>query len=94
LRKGADKAACESTPSATWKYALETSKVTLLDKNSDLPGLVRLLMQTRRLRKLWQGHRVSVFKTAVNWVTKTVRKMPPRKVFERKKTVGHNDKEL
>jgi len=51
LREEVDKAAHEFTTSVAWAYTLETSKVTLLDGNIDLPGLHHLLMQTQRLRK-------------------------------------------
>jgi len=36
----ADKVAREFTTSLAWAYTLETSKVTLLDRNSDLPGCI------------------------------------------------------
>jgi hypothetical protein len=69
----ADKAARDFTASIALAYTLATSKVTLSDINNDIPGLDRLLKYKRRLIKLWQETRDPACKTAVNWVTKSIR---------------------
>jgi hypothetical protein len=69
----ADKAVREFTASVASAYRLSTSKVTLSDINNDLPGLDHLLKHKKRLRKLWQETRNPACKTAVNWVTKSIR---------------------
>jgi hypothetical protein len=63
-------------------YRLATSKVTLSDLNSELTGLDRLLKHNQRLRKLWRETRDPTCKMAVNWVTKTIRRMTRRKALE------------
>ncbi|PNF35683.1 hypothetical protein B7P43_G17443 [Cryptotermes secundus] len=65
---------------------LSTSKVTLSDINNDLPGLDRLIKYKQRLRKLWQETRDPACKTAVNWVTKSIRRMTRKKALERWET--------
>jgi hypothetical protein len=47
----ADKATHEFTASITSEYRLATSKITLNDLSSDLPGLCRLLKYKKRMRK-------------------------------------------
>jgi hypothetical protein len=79
----ADKAARDFTASIASAYRLATSKVTLSDMNSDLPGLDRLLKHKQRLRKLWHETRDPACKTSVNWVVKTIRRMTRKKAFER-----------
>jgi hypothetical protein len=69
----ADKAARNFTASIASAYRLATSKVTLSDINNDIPGLDRLLKHKWRLRKWWQETRDPACKTAVNWVTKSIR---------------------
>jgi hypothetical protein len=69
----ADKAARDFTASIPSTYRLATSKVTLSDMNSDLPGLDRLLKHKQRLRKLWHETRDPACKMAVKCVVKTVR---------------------
>jgi hypothetical protein len=71
----ADKAARDFTASIASAYRLATSKVTLSDMNNDIPSLDRLLKHKRRLRKLWQETRDPACKVAVNWVTKSIRRM-------------------
>jgi hypothetical protein len=61
----ADKAARDFTASITSAYRLATSKVTLSDKNNEIPGPDLLLKHNRRLRKLWQETRDPACKTAV-----------------------------
>jgi hypothetical protein len=71
----ADKAARDFTASIASAYRLSSSKVKLSDINNDLPGLDRLLKHKQRLRKLRQETRDPACKTAVNWVTKSIRRM-------------------
>jgi hypothetical protein len=61
-------------------------KVTLSGINTDLPGLDRLLKLKRRLRKLWQETRDTACKTAINWVSKSIRQLTSRKALERWET--------
>jgi hypothetical protein len=82
----ADKAARDFTASIASAYRLATSKVTLSDMNSDLPGLDRLLKHKRKLRKLWHETRDPACKTAVNWVVKTIRQITRKKALERWET--------
>jgi hypothetical protein len=79
----ADKVAREFAASIASAYRLSTSKIAVSDLNSDLPGLDRLLEHKQRLRKLWHETRDPACKTAVNWVTKTIRRMSRRKALER-----------
>jgi hypothetical protein len=78
----ADKATRDFTASVASAYRLTTSKVTLPNINNDISGLDRLLKHKRRLRKLWQKTTDPACKTAVNWVTKSVRRMTPKNVLE------------
>ncbi|PNF41415.1 hypothetical protein B7P43_G14387 [Cryptotermes secundus] len=82
----ADKAARDFAASIASAYRLSTSKVTLSDINNDLPGLDRLIKYKQRLRKLWQETRDPACKTAVNWVTKSIRRMTRKKALERWET--------
>jgi hypothetical protein len=79
----ADKAARDFTASVASTCRLSTCKVTLSDVNNDLPGLDRLLKHMQRLRKLWQETRDPACKTAVNWVTKSIRWMTRKKALQR-----------
>jgi hypothetical protein len=60
--------------------------ITLLDLNNDLPGLDRLLKHKQRLRKLWQETRDPACKTALNWVSKAIRRKTRKKAPERWET--------
>jgi hypothetical protein len=86
MRVEADKAASDFTASVASAYRLSISKVTLSDINNDLPVLDRLLKHTRKLRKLWQETRNPACKRAVNWVTKSIRRMIRKKALERWET--------
>jgi hypothetical protein len=55
----ADKAARAFTASIASAYRLSTSKITLTDLDSILPGLNRLLKYKKRMRKLWAGNQGS-----------------------------------
>jgi hypothetical protein len=82
----AHKAAPDFTASIASAYRLSTRKVTLSDVNTDLPGLDWMLKLKKRLRKLWQETRDPTCKTAVNWVTKSIRQLTRRKALERRET--------
>jgi hypothetical protein len=82
----ADKAARNFTASVASSYRLATSKVTLSDINNDIPGRDRLMKHKRRLRKLWPVTRDPACKTAVNWVTKSIRRMTRKMALERWET--------
>jgi hypothetical protein len=69
---------------------LSTGKITLLDINNDLPGLDQLLKYKQKLRKMWQETRDPACKTAVNWVTKQIRKMTRKRALERWETKTDN----
>jgi hypothetical protein len=69
------KAASTFTVSLASAYGLSTSKITLSELNNDLPGLDRLLKYKNRTRKLWQETRDPGCKKAVNWVSKSIRRM-------------------
>jgi hypothetical protein len=68
------------------KYGLSTCKITLLELNNTQPGLHRLLKYMNKLRKLWQEIWDSACKTAVNWVSKSIRRMAHKKALERWET--------
>jgi len=55
----------------------------LSERKCDLPDLGPLLKHKQRLRKLWQETWDPACKTAVKCVTKTIRRMAQRKIFER-----------
>jgi hypothetical protein len=64
-------------------YRLSTNKITPSELNEELPELDRLLQLKHRLRKLWQETKDPACKTAVNWVTKIIRRMTRKKAMER-----------
>jgi hypothetical protein len=64
------------------EYRLSTHKIALLKLNEVLPELDHLLQFKRRVKKLWQETRDPTCKTAVNWVTKTIRRMTRKKLIE------------
>jgi hypothetical protein len=78
----AEKAASDFTASNALAYRLATSKITLTDLSSDLPGQDWLLKYEKRMRKLWQETRVPGCKTAVNRVSKAIRRMIRKKTLE------------
>jgi hypothetical protein len=80
------KAAREFTASIASAYRLATTKVILSDINNDILDLNRLLKHKRRVRNLWQETKDQVCKTAVNWVTKSIRRMTHKKALERWET--------
>jgi hypothetical protein len=82
----ADRAACNFAASVASAYRLSTRKVILSELNNELPELDRVLQLKRRLRKLWHETRDPACKTAVHWVTKTIRSMTRRLALERWET--------
>jgi hypothetical protein len=67
-------------------YRFLTSKITVLDIKNYLHALDRLLKYKQRLRKMWQETRDTACKTAVNWVTKQIRRITRKWALERRET--------
>jgi hypothetical protein len=63
-------------------YRLSTHKITLSNLKEELPELERHRQIKNRLRKLWQETRDPASKTALNWVTKIVRRMTQKRLKE------------
>jgi hypothetical protein len=78
----ADKAVRDFAASIASAYWLSTKTTTLSDRNRSPSGLDRLLKHKQRLRKLWQETRDPACKTALNWVTKTIRIMARKRALE------------
>jgi hypothetical protein len=78
----AEETACKFTASIVSAYRLSTQKITLSDLKEELPELERLRQLKNRLRKLWQEARDPACKTAVNWITKRIRRMTQKKLKE------------
>jgi hypothetical protein len=78
----AEKAARDFTAYIALAYRLATNEITLSDINNEIPDPDRLLKHKWSLRKLWQETRNPACKTAVNWVTKSIRRMTHQKTFE------------
>jgi hypothetical protein len=53
-------------------------------------GLDRLLKHKQRLRKLWQETRDPACKTALNWATKTIKRIIRKRALERWETKIEN----
>jgi hypothetical protein len=75
----ADKTARDFTASMASAYRLSTSKITLSDLHSNIPGLDRLLKYKKRIRKLWQETRDPGCKTVVSRVSKAIKCMIQKK---------------
>jgi hypothetical protein len=60
-----------------------TTKTTISDHSRGPSGLERLLEHKKRPRKLWKETRDLAYKTSVNWVTKTTRRMTQKRELER-----------
>jgi hypothetical protein len=75
----ADNVECNFRASVASAYRLSTSKITLSDINNDIPGLDQLLKHKRKRRKSWQETRDPACKTAVNGMTKSIRRMTRKK---------------
>jgi hypothetical protein len=74
------------TVSIASAYRLSTSRITISDLHNYLPVLDRLLGYKKKLRKLWQETRDPEFKTALNWVWKSIRRLTRKKAIERWET--------
>jgi hypothetical protein len=67
-------------------YRILTRKSTILHQKYEIPGLDRLFKHEQNLRKLWQETRDPACGTAVNWVTRNIRRMVRKRVLERWET--------
>jgi len=74
----AEREASVFTASVASAYRLATHKLALSDLNNAPSGLDHFLQLKQRLRKLWHKTRNPTCKTALKWVTKTIRKMVRR----------------
>jgi hypothetical protein len=74
------------TTNITSAYRLSTRKITILDRKYEVPGLDLLLKHKRKLRKLWKETRDRAYKTAINWITRNIRRMVRRGALERWET--------
>jgi hypothetical protein len=86
----ADKTASDFTASIASIYRLSTRKITFSDLNQDSPALESRLNHKWKLMKLWPVTRDPARKTAVNWATKTIRRMTCRQALERRETKVRN----
>jgi hypothetical protein len=77
----ADKAALEFMASIAPAYRLSTRKAKILEINSDILGLNKLLNHKKRLRKLWQETRDPMCKKEFNWISKTIRRMTRKRAL-------------
>jgi hypothetical protein len=82
-REEADSAANNFTASIASAYRLTTYKITLSDLHNDIPRLNRIIKEKQRLRKLWQETRDPACKTAVNWVSKAIRRLTKKSALDR-----------
>jgi ribosomal protein L20A (L18A) len=77
-------AACDFATSIASAYTRLSTKTIKISGHIRSPsGLESLLEHKKRLRKLWQETRDPPCKTAVNWVTKIIRRMGWRRKLER-----------
>jgi hypothetical protein len=65
---------------------LPTRKITILDQEYEIPGLDHLLRHKSKLGKLWHETRDPACKTAVNWVSRNIRRMVQKRAHERWET--------
>jgi hypothetical protein len=86
----ADNAARDFAASITSAYRLSTKTTTISDRKRGPSSLERLLKHKQTLRKLWQETRYPACKTAVNWVTKTIRTIARNRALERWETKIEN----
>jgi hypothetical protein len=68
--------------SITSAYSLSARKNGILGRKYEQPGLDRPLKHKKKLRKQWQETRDPACRTAVNWVTKTIRRMNRKRALE------------
>jgi hypothetical protein len=71
----ADNAARDFAASIASAYRLSTETTTISDRILGSSSLERLFKHKQRLRTLWQETRDPACKMAVNWVTKTIRRI-------------------
>jgi hypothetical protein len=69
---------------------LSTKTTTNSDRNHGPSSLERLLKHKQRFRKLWQETRDPACKTALNWATKTLRRIAQKTALERWETKIQN----
>jgi hypothetical protein len=82
----ANKVARDFLASVASAYSLSTSRVTLSDLNNYLPEIERLLNFKNRLRKLRYEIKDPECRTAVNRVSKAIRRLTRKRALERWKT--------
>jgi hypothetical protein len=78
----ADKAGRNFSASIASANRLSTKTTTISDRNHGSCSLERLLKHKQRLGELWQETRDPARKTAVNWVTKTIRRIARKRALE------------
>jgi hypothetical protein len=71
----ADKAAPVFAACTASAYRLSTKTTTISDRKCSPSSLERLLKHKQRFRKLWQEIRDPACKMAVNWATRTIRRI-------------------
>jgi hypothetical protein len=81
-----DNAAGDFAASIASAYRMSTKITTNSDRNRGSSSLERLLKHKQRLRKLWQVTSDPACKTAVSWVTKSIRRMARKRALERWET--------
>jgi hypothetical protein len=86
----ADSAGRDFAASIASAYRLSTKTTRISDPNRRSSSLERLLKHKQRLRKLWKDTRDPACKTAVNWVTKTIRRIARKRALERWETKIEN----
>jgi hypothetical protein len=85
-----DEAARDYAASIASAYRLSNKTITNLDRNRGPLSLERLLKHKQRLRKLWKETRDPACRTAVSWVTKTIRRKARMRTLVRGETKIEN----
>jgi hypothetical protein len=75
----ADEVARDFAVSIASACRLSTRKTTILDRKYEILYLEHLLEYKRKFGKLWQETRDPACKTAINWVTRNIRRMVRKK---------------
>jgi hypothetical protein len=86
----ADKAVRDFAASIASAYSLSTEATTISVRNCGPSGIDRQLRHKHRLRVLWQETQGPACKTAVKWVTKTIRRIARKRALERSETKIEN----
>jgi hypothetical protein len=86
----ADSASRDFAASIASAYRLSTKTTTISESNRGPSSLERLFKHKQMLRKLWQETRDPACKTAVNSVTKTMRRIARKWTLERWETKIEN----